>query len=93
MKTLMISDLTVSTELDSKAMTAVSGGSYWYGWGGPSYSSREHTDIDVTMFNADQFVGQTQNIETATGINAAFVENLQSNVRSGQRAANNINFY
>jgi hypothetical protein len=44
------------------------------------------------VFNADQFIGQTQNIEMATGINAAFVENLQSNVRSDQRAANNINY-
>ena len=92
MKTLMISDLTVSTELDSKAMTTVSGGMHMYRWGGPSYYSHSNTDIDVTKFSADQFIGQTQNIETVTGANAAFVENLQSNVYSDQTASNNINF-
>ena len=91
MKTLMISVLTVSTELDSKAMTAVSGGSYWYPWG-PSYYSDKRTDIDVTKFDASQFIGQEQNVFTSTGINTAFAENLQSNVVSSQNAANNINF-
>jgi len=91
MKTLMISDLTVSTELDSKAMTAVSGGVYWRGWG-PSYSYNKRTDIDVTKFDANQFIGQEQNVFTSTGINTAFAENLRSDVYSDQDAQNNINF-
>ena len=93
MKTLMISDLTVSTELDSEAMATVSGG--YYGlpyWGGPSYSSRERTDIDVTSFTADQFIGQAQNVSVANGVNAAFVDHLKSVVKPTQSASNNINF-
>ena len=96
MKTLMIPDLAVSTELDSEAMAAVSGGEYKYSWGspdywgGPSYSSRERTDIDIRNFTADQFIGQAQNVSVATGINSAFVDNIKSVVKPNQSAQNNI---
>ena len=96
MKTLMISDLTVSTELDSEAMATVSGGySDYYGlpyWGGPSYSSRERTDIDVTSFTADQFIGQEQNVSVANGVNTAFADHLKSIVKPTQSAHNNISY-
>jgi hypothetical protein len=96
MKTLMISDLTVSTELDSEAMATVSGGySYYYGlpyWGGPSYSSYDRTNTDVISFTADQFIGQAQNVSVTNGVNAAFVDHLKSVVKPTQSASNNINF-
>ena len=96
MKTLMISDLTVNTELDSEAMATVSGG-YSYGyippyWGGPAYSASSFTGIDLTSFSANQSIGQVQNTSVATGVNAAFVDHLKSVVKPRQNASNNINF-
>ena len=90
MKTLMISDLTVNTELDSKAMATVSGGRSKYGWAAPRYASHESTDINISQFTADQFIGQEQNVDVATGINVAFADHLKSVVEPSQTAANNI---
>ena len=90
MKTLMISDLTVSTELDSEAMTTVSGGRSKYGWAAPRYASHESTDISISKFTADQFIGQAQNVSVATGIDAAFADHLKSVVQPNQSAENNI---
>lgn len=93
MKTLMIKDLAVSAELDRDAMASVAGGLYlprkWYG---PSY--RSHTDIDVTKidFSAEQFIGQEQNVDVATGVNVAFADHLKSVVIPSQNATNTINF-
>ena len=91
MKTLMIKDLTANVELDSKAMAAVAGGrhrrlSYW---GGPSLSLSV-TDIDTKSVIADQNLAQVANVSTATGINAAFVSGLTSNVSTVQQGENNI---
>jgi hypothetical protein len=94
MKTLMIKDLTANVELDSKAMTAVSGGLYLgrvrrpY-FGGPKLSLSV-TDIDTTSVIADQNLAQVTNVSTVTGANAAFVDHLQSNVFASQQGANNI---
>ncbi|MFC1773273.1 hypothetical protein ACFL3A_07975 [Pseudomonadota bacterium] len=94
MKTLMIKDLTANVELDSKAMTAVSGGLYLghvsrpYR-GGPKLSLSV-TDIDTTSVIADQNLAQVMNVSTVTGANAAFVDHLQSNVFTSQQGANNI---
>jgi len=91
MKTLMISDLTVNTELDSKAMATVSGGrSRYHHWSAPGYSSHESTDINISQFTADQFIGQAQNVDVATGINVAFADHLKSVVQPNQSAENNI---
>jgi hypothetical protein len=93
MKTVMIKDLTVSAELDRAAMASVSGGLYlprkWYG---PSY--KVHKDIDVTKINfaAEQFIGQEQNVDVATGVNVAFADHLKSVVKPSQDATNSINF-
>jgi hypothetical protein len=95
MKTLMIKDLTESKELDGEAMASVSGGTYLKRlplWGGPRYNVR--TDIDKTMidFAADQFIGQTQNVDVATGVNVAFADHLKSVVKPSQHADNSIRF-
>ena len=95
MKTLMIKDLTANVELDSKAMAAVSGGLYLgrvrspY-WGGPKLSF-SLTDIDTKSVVASQDLAQVMNVSTATGINAAFLEDVSSNVNTSQFAQNNIN--
>ncbi len=90
MKTLMISDLTLSTELDSEAMATVSGGRSRYHWGAPRYSSHQSTDINISKFTAEQFIGQEQNVDVATGINVAFADHLKSVVTPSQSAQNNI---
>ena len=91
MKTLMIKDLTASVELDSKAMTAVAGGLHrrrpYYGAPSLSFSI---IDIDTKSVIADQDLAQVMNVSTATGINAAFVSGLTSNVASFQEGSNNI---
>ena len=92
MKTLMIKDLSASVELDSKAMSAVSGGLYLRRrpyWGAPKLSLSV-TDIDTTSVIADQNLAQVMNVSTVTGANAAFVDHLQSNVFTSQQGANNI---
>ena len=94
MATLMIKDLTANVELDSKAMTAVSGGLYLGRVRGPYLGgpklSLSVTDIDTTSVSADQNLAQVMNVSTVTGANAAFVDHLQSNVFTSQQGANNI---
>lgn len=92
MKTLMIKDLSASVELDSKAMSAVSGGLYLRRspyWSAPSLSF-SLTDIDTKSVIASQDLAQVQNVDTATGINVAFADHLQSNVATSQFGTNNI---
>ena len=94
MNTLMINDLTDSKELDAEAMASVAGGSHlkrmplW----GPRYS--KHVDIDKTLvdFSAEQFIGQEQNVDVATGVNVAFADHIKSVVKPTQTATNNISF-
>ena len=92
MKTLMIKDLSANVELDSKAMAAVSGGTYLRRlphWGAPSLSV-SLTDIDTKSVIASQDLAQVMNVDTATGINVAFASGLTSNVATAQFGANNI---
>ena len=94
MKTLMIKDLSASVELDSKAMASVAGGTLGrvrrlpY-WGAPSLSV-SLTDIDTKSVIASQDLAQVMNVDTATGINTAFADHLQSNVETSQFGTNNI---
>jgi len=93
MKTLMISDLTVSTELDSDAMATVSGGSsdYYYPmpyWGGPSWydaSSRSES----STFNQELL--QSQQIEIVAGVNNAFAD-VHARTNVNQNGNNTINY-
>ena len=94
MKTLMISDLTVSTELDSEAMATVSGGySYHYGrpyWGGPrSYSWDASTRIERSSFNQELL--QSQQVDIVAGVNNAFA-NVNPDIYVDQSGYNSINY-
>ena len=93
MKTLMIKDLSESKELDSAAMASVAGGSYLdyvpY-WG--DYKVDQNIHSTVVDFTAEQFIGQEQNVDTATGVNVAFAEHLKSDVTATQNGDNVINF-
>ena len=90
MKTLIIKDLAVSTNLDDKAMGAVHGGKhvampdYW-----GSLFGFNKTDVS---FNADQSLAQSQNTVVNNGNNAAFVSGITANVNPTQSGKNVINF-
>jgi hypothetical protein len=90
MHTLTIKDLSVTEELDRKAMGAVRGGMlrvalpYW----GPSYAFSK-SDFSV---NASQLIGQTQDVASANGNNVAFADDIRSIVKPSQTATNNISF-
>jgi hypothetical protein len=95
MTALTIKDLATSTELDREAMASVSGGHSRYLlplWGGPRYKAYNRKDVDVVNFTADQFIGQEQNVDVATGVNVAFADHIKSVVKPTQNANNNINF-
>jgi len=96
MKTLMISDLTVSTELDSEAMATVSGGSYYHQrynmpyWGGPrSYSWDASTRIERSSFNQELL--QSQQVDIVAGVNNAFAD-VNPDVYVDQSGYNSINY-
>ena len=63
MNSLMIKDLAVTEELDSRAMSAVRGGTFYF----PGYSVSK-TDF---TFNTQQLIGQTQNVVNENGNNVA----------------------
>lgn len=97
MTTLILKDLSVTTELDARELSAVRGGSRGlYGdmgnfgptYGGPSLSYSQN-DLN---FNAAQSLGQCQNTQVNNGNNAAFVCGINSTVTPTQCGHNNINF-
>jgi hypothetical protein len=86
MKTLIIKDLSVTSELDHGAMAAVRGGhgmsqTSWYPLPSPTYS----TSVDATQ-NLTQF----QNVVNATANGSAFVSGVTANNNTSQFGQNNI---
>ena len=86
MKTLIINDLTVTSELDHHAMRAVRGGhgmtqTSWYPPEAPKFSS----SLDATQ-NLTQF----QNVVNATANGSAFVDGVTANNNTSQFGQNNI---
>jgi hypothetical protein len=81
MTTLTIKDLHIAADLDSRAMSAVRGGT---GWGFPM--------IDVSKFSlsnsAQQLASQEQNTLANTGVNAAFAQKIHADVDPTQKARN-----
>jgi hypothetical protein len=95
MTTLMIKDLSASTELDRAAMASVAGGTYLSRmpvWGGPSYDLRSRFDLTEINFAAEQNIGQEQVVDVANGNNVAFADHIKSVVKPSQDAHNTINF-
>ena len=73
MNTLMIKDLSITEQLDSKAMSAVRGGTGYYPSSSyfnfmPVYAPNNSKTVDAT-----QLINTTMNIQNANGNNAAFV--------------------
>jgi hypothetical protein len=95
MKTLMIKDLSASTELDRAAMASVAGGTFerlMPVYPGPFYGLRSRVDVTKIDFSADQFIGQSQTVDVANGNNVAFADHIKSVVKPSQDASNTINF-
>ncbi|SAL27122.1 hypothetical protein [Caballeronia telluris] len=88
MKSLMIKDLAVTEELDSRAMSAVRGGNAFYL---PGY---DFSKLDVSV-NTQQGIGQTQNVFNQNGNNVAFATDIDSKVKPIQKAdnTNTVNIY
>jgi hypothetical protein len=98
MATLMIKDLSVTTELNHSAMASVRGG-YNKTYTGsmslsapavevPKYTAPAHT----YTFDASQLIGQAQNVTNNNGNCVAFASCIESTVNPTQSANNNINF-
>lgn len=98
MTTLIIKDLSVTTELDRKAMIKVHGGTgksmYQYcgpyGGGSPDYYGEQPKSS--FNFDASQMLGQTQNTQVNNGNNVAYACGITSTVNPCQTGTNNINF-
>ena len=86
MKSLTIKDLSITEELDSRAMSAVRGGTLPSFWPGVSVSSYE------SSFNVTQLISQSQNTLNNNGNNVAFADHIDSTVKPVQKATNTINF-
>ena len=88
MKSLTIKDLSVTEELDSRAMSAVRGGNLPGYWPGINVSSYE------ASFDATQLISQSQNTLNNNGNNVAFASDIHSKVDPKQTATNKntINF-
>ena len=86
MKALIIKDLSVTTELDAKAMAAVQGG---MGKFAPLFSLNK----EEFKFSAEQVIGQQQSTEVNNGVNVAFAEGITANVKPKQDAHNTINLF
>ena len=86
MKSLTIKDLSITEELDSRAMSAVRGGTLPGFWPGVSVSSYE------SSFNVTQLISQSQNTLNNNGNNVAFADHIDSTVKPVQKATNTINF-
>ncbi|RJF96043.1 hypothetical protein [Noviherbaspirillum saxi] len=90
MTTLIITDLSVTEQLDSRAMAAVRGGMYKGApfYLGPLFSASKND----FQFDASQMLGQSQNTLVNNGNNAAFVSGITSTVKPHQHGTNTINF-
>ena len=88
MKSLSIKDLSVTEELDSRAMSAVRGGNLPSFW--PGYNS----STTSLSFNAEQLISQSQNTINNNGNNVAFASGISSTVKPTQTASNHntVNF-
>lgn len=89
--TLFIKDLSVTEDLDRKAMSAVRGGMgkefQSYNWG-PMLSFDKYD----FSFDASQMLAQSQNTVVNNGNNVAFSSGITANVAPHQDGKNTINF-
>ena len=89
MKTLTITDLSRSEQLDRPTMAAVRGG---WKMGSPSYSYGDLTfaGSDDSSITATQNLAQMQEVLTATANGSAFIEGVDVHSDVSQRGDNKI---
>ena len=91
MNTLMIKDLSITEQLDSKAMSAVRGGT---GYGYPSTSYFNFSPVvapnNSKKIDATQLISNELNMQNANGNNVAFTAGLTSTLNPCVTSSNNI---
>jgi hypothetical protein len=91
MNTLMIKDLSITEQLDSKAMSAVRGG---FGYGYPSSSYFSYTPVyapnNSKTVDATQLISTTMSIQSANANNSAFVAGANTTIDPHVTSSNNI---
>jgi len=92
MKTLIITDLARTEQLDSATMRTVRGGHSAYSMFAPSYYSGDYTYAPTSdsSINAAQSLGQIQNVMTATANGSAFVDGVNVQNKVSQNGTNTI---
>ena len=89
MTNLTINDLTITAELDSKAMSAIHGGMLTGGYDYlPLFNSAKHDFV----FTATQLTSQEQNNVNQTGNNVAFATDIYSTFKPSQSSTSSISF-
>ncbi|HEY4299137.1 MAG TPA: hypothetical protein VGM85_21900 [Paraburkholderia sp.] len=91
MNTLMIKDLSITEQLDSKAMSAVRGG-FVYGYPSSSYFNYAPTYApnNSKKVDATQLINTTMDIQSANGNNAALVSGITTRIEPHVTSNNNI---
>jgi hypothetical protein len=94
MNTLMIKDLSITEQLDSKAMSAVRGG-FVYGYPSSSYFSYApvYAPNNSKKVDATQLINTTMNIQSANGNNDAFVAGVTTTIDPHVTSSNNISVH
>ena len=92
MKALSIKDLSVTSELDTRAMTAVHGGTGYHKMPALFASPLFSVAKSELNFGAQQALGQEQNTLVNNGNNVAFASGIKSTVNPTQTGKNTINF-
>ena len=92
MKTLIITDLARTEQLDSAIMRTVRGGHSAYSMFAPSYHVGDFTYAPTSdsSINAAQSLGQIQNVMTATANGSAFVDGVNVQNKVSQNGTNTI---
>ena len=96
MTSIIVKDLSATTELDAHAMADVRGGTYkdycmpspWV-WG---EQPKLEPGTSSFNFNATQQLGQSQNTLVNNGNNVAFASDITANVNPSQTGKNTITF-
>jgi hypothetical protein len=91
MNTLMIKDLSITAQLDSKAMSAVRGGN---GYGYPTSSFFNFSPVvapnNSKKVDATQLISNELNLQNANGNNVAFATDINSSINPCITSSNNI---
>lgn len=90
MKSLTITDLSVTQELDARAMRTIRGGTFKGGsyYALPDFNASKH---DFT-FTAEQLTSQKQDNLNMTGNNVAFAADIHSSFKPTQSSSTSISF-